>query len=86
MGKLKIYDLAKELGLTSKEVIEIAQKLDIDAKSHLSAVDAEQAKRIRENAKKKTNKKEEKNTTAEKAERNTSPVIIRREVITNDDV
>ena len=52
LGKLKIYDLAKELGLTSKEVIEIAQKLDIDAKSHLSAVDDEQAKRIRENAKK----------------------------------
>ena len=86
MGKLKIYDLAKELGLTSKEVIEIAQKLDIDAKSHLSAVDDEQAKRIRENAKKKTSKKEEKKATAEKAERNTSPVIIRREVIINDDV
>ena len=31
LGKIKIYDIAKELGLSSKEVLEIAQKLNIEA-------------------------------------------------------
>ena len=39
LGKIKLYDIAKELNLTSKEVLEIAKKLNIEAKSHLSAVD-----------------------------------------------
>ena len=30
MGKIKLYDVAKELNLTSKEVLEIAKKLNID--------------------------------------------------------
>ena len=29
LGKIKIYDIAKELDLTSKEVLEVAQKLKI---------------------------------------------------------
>ena len=59
LGKTKIYDIAKELGLTSKEVIEIAQKLNIEAKSHLSSLEDEEVKRIKENAgKEKTVKKE----------------------------
>lgn len=32
LGKIKLYDVAKELNLTSKEVLEIAKKLNIDAK------------------------------------------------------
>ena len=55
LGKIKIYDLAKELDLTSKEVIEIAQKLKIDAKSHLSSIEDDEAKRIKESAKNKNN-------------------------------
>ena len=39
LGKIKLYDIAKELNLTSKEVLELAKKLNIEAKSHLSAVD-----------------------------------------------
>ncbi len=80
LGKIKIYDIAKELDLTSKEVIEIAQKLKIEAKSHLSSVDENDAKRIKESVKGKTVKKEEK-----KADKNSSPVIIRREVIVTDE-
>ena len=80
LGKIKIYDIAKELDLTSKEVIEIAQKLKIEAKSHLSSVDENDAKRIKESVKGKTVKKEEK-----KADKNSSPVIIRREVIISDE-
>ena len=89
LGKIKIYDIAKELDLTSKEVMEIAQKLKIEAKSHLSSVDEEDAKRIKENAKNKGIKKEEKKVNTEKQEKkidkNSSPVIIRREVIIADE-
>ena len=86
MGKIKLYDIAKELNLTSKEVLEIAKKLNIEAKSHLSSVSEEDAKRIQENAIK-PKKTEEKKANQEKAktEKNDSPVIIRREVIVNDD-
>ena len=89
LGKIKIYDIAKELGLTSKEVIEIAQKLKIEAKSHLSSVDEEDARRIKESSKSKEMKKEEKKINTEKQEKkndkNSSPVIIRREVIISDE-
>ena len=46
MGKIKIHEIAKKLGLTSKEVVEMAQKLNIDVKSHMSGVEEEDAKRI----------------------------------------
>ena len=88
MGKIKLYDVAKELNLTSKEVLEIAKKLNIDAKSHLSSIDEADANKIKESVKNLTTKKPEKKMNQEKAkkeEKNDSPVIIRREVIINDE-
>ena len=84
MGKIKLYDIAKEMNISSKEVIGIAQKLKIEAKSHLSAVDEENANRIKEEIKKQTTKpikKEEKKS----SEKGDTPVIIRREVIIADE-
>ena len=46
LGKIKLYDIAKELNLTSKEVLEIAKKLNINAKSHLSSVEEDEAQKI----------------------------------------
>ena len=46
LGKIKIYEIAKKLNLTSKEVLEMAQKLNIDVKSHMSGVEEEEAKKI----------------------------------------
>ncbi len=87
LGKIKLYDIAKELNLTSKEVLEIAKKLNINVKSHLSSVEEDEAQKIKESIKKSQNKKEEKKSNVEKAkiEKNDTPVIIRREVIINDD-
>ena len=88
MGKIKLYDVAKELNLTSKEVLEIAKKLNIDAKSHLSSIDEADANKIKESVKNLTAKKPEKKMNQEKTkkeEKNDSPVIIRREVIINDE-
>ena len=79
MGKIKIYELAKELNLTSKEVIEKANKLGIEAKTHMSTVDETQAKKIKEQFVKKPAEK------PAKKEEKKAPVIIRREVIITED-
>ena len=47
LGKMKLYDLAKELNLTSKELLKIAGEMGIDAKSHLSSIDDEDVAKIR---------------------------------------
>ena len=39
MAKVKIYELAKELGVESKEVIEFLGKKNIEVKSHSSAIE-----------------------------------------------
>ena len=41
MGKIKIHEIAKELGVESKEIIASAQKLGIEVTSHLSRVEDE---------------------------------------------
>ena len=59
LGKIKIHEIAKKMGLTSKEVLEKAKSLNFDVKSHLSAVPDEEAKKLDEKLKKnnKVNKK-----------------------------
>ena len=69
MGKIKLYDVAKELNLTSKEVLEIAKKLNIEAKSHLSSIDEADANKIKESVKNLTAKKPEKKMNQEKAKK-----------------
>ena len=52
MGKIKIHEIAKKMGLTSKEVLEKAKSLNFDVKSHLSAVTDEEAKKLEEELRK----------------------------------
>ena len=66
LGKIKLYDIAKELNLTSKEVLEIAKKLNINVKSHLSSVEEDEAQKIKESIKNSKNKKEDKKPNVEK--------------------
>jgi translation initiation factor IF-2 len=47
MSKVRVHDLAKELGLSSKEAVEKLIALGIPVKSHSSTVDDEQAARLR---------------------------------------
>ena len=58
MGKIKIHEIAKKLGLPSKKVIEIANQLNIEVKSHMSGVSDEEAERIEKNAEVSGNQKE----------------------------
>ena len=95
MGKIKIYEIAKKLNLTSKEVLDVAQKLNIDVKSHLSGVKEDDAKKIEEHLSGNKPKKQEKQAKQEKGATNKgkaeskkeekAPVIIRREVIISEE-
>ncbi len=48
MSKVRVYELAKETGLSNKEVIDRLGELDVDAKSHSSSVSEGDALRFRE--------------------------------------
>lgn len=84
-NKIKIHELAKELKINSKELLEKAKSLGIDAKSHLSSISEEEANKI-ERAMGKMGKEKNNEVKSEKKKEMVSeqPVIIRREVIVND--
>ena len=88
MGKIKLYDLAKELNLTSKELLKIAGEMGIEVKSHLSSLEDEQVEKIKNKFSAKDNLiKKEKKTSPNKTsnEQKSTPVIIRREVIIEEE-
>ena len=91
MGKIKIHEIAKEMGLTSKEILERAQKLGMTVTSHLSSIEEDQAKKIRESFQNKSNNEENKTNKTGKVKeqkenkRDATPVIIRREVIVTEE-
>ena len=82
MSKIKIHEIAKNLGIASKEVIAKANEIGINVSSHLSSVEEELAEKITEALKNKNEKpKKEKTKETKKAD---APVIIRREVIIDE--
>ncbi len=51
-GKVRIYELSKELDLENKDILVICDRLDIAVKSHSSTIDDSQAEQIRSEAQK----------------------------------
>ena len=45
--KIRVYELARELGLTNKETVDLAVDLGIGVKSHSSSIEDAQADRVR---------------------------------------
>ena len=85
MAKIKIHEIAKNLNLSSKEVLDKAIELGMNVKTHLSGVEEEEAKRIEAAFAHKDNQKEKaKKEVKEKSK--DAPVIIRRQVIMNEPV
>ena len=89
MGKIKVHELAKELDLSSKEIIEKATALNIEIKSHLSSLEDSEVEKIKKSLQK-TEKKEKEakdteNKKQAKKEKKDEPVIIRREVIVSEE-
>ncbi|MEM8641865.1 MAG: translation initiation factor IF-2 [Cyanobacteria bacterium P01_G01_bin.54] len=50
-GKIRIYDLSKELNLENRDIINICEQLQIKVKSHSSTIKEEEAQQIRDRAK-----------------------------------
>ncbi|HSH34993.1 MAG TPA: translation initiation factor IF-2 [Schnuerera sp.] len=69
MIKIRVYELAKELGMTSKELIEKMEGLDLNVSSHMSSLESEEAEMLKELF------KEDKNTTNEKDWKSKEKVI-----------
>ncbi len=68
MGKIRVYNLAKELDLQSKELVDVLQDLDIDASSHMSTITDETANLIRDMYANNENEQNEQNDKMEVAE------------------
>ncbi|MBP8672783.1 MAG: translation initiation factor IF-2 N-terminal domain-containing protein, partial [Synergistales bacterium] len=48
MSKIRVYELAKMLGLSSKEVVNFLRELGVDVKTHMSSIDTETAQLVEE--------------------------------------
>ena len=97
MSKIKIHEIAKKIGVVSKDVIEKANEIGINVSSHLSSVEENEANKIIEafenkienkkvEEKSEKGKKQElnKEKTGKETKKTETPVIIRREVIINE--
>jgi translation initiation factor IF-2 len=49
MAKIRVYELARDLNVTNKELLEKMRNMDIDVKSHMSSLDDEAVTRIKMN-------------------------------------
>ena len=85
MGKIKLYELAKEMNVSSKDLLEKAKKLGIELKSHLSVVSDEDVKKLKEDNNETENKPKKSEKKHEEKTKKDNPVIIRREVIIQDE-
>lgn len=79
MAKIRVYELAKELNISSKELIEKLGDLDVSISSHMSSIEEEEADLIRDlfkESKEDTSPKkvEDKNMGVKKEENNEEPV------------
>ena len=46
-GKIRIYELSRDLSLDNKDVLDAASKLSISVKSHSSSISDDEAKKIK---------------------------------------
>lgn len=84
MGRMKVHELAKELNMTSKELMDKLIKLNYNVKSHLSTLEEDEVEKIKKQLKENnfnstSNGKNEKDI-SKKEKKPIAPVIIRREV------
>jgi translation initiation factor IF-2 len=89
-GKVRIYELSKELNLDNKELLAICDQLNIAVKSHSSTITESEAERIRSQAEKQavtnaTSRKEsgssQKQNLQQSGSRNRPPVANKQQII-----
>ena len=59
MSKMRVHELAKELGMDNKELMDILEKKNIEVKSHMSSLEENLVEEIKKEAGKKEQKKTE---------------------------
>lgn len=69
MGKVRVYELAKELGINSKRLIDVLHGLNVDVKNHMSTMDEDVAKKVMEMLTKGGLKKPQEEQEAEKTQK-----------------
>ena len=91
LGKMKLYELAKQMDIPSKELLENAKSIGIEIKSYLSSISDEDAQKLKKSvisknniSKKEEKQKKEKQPKKEETKKD-NPVIIRREVIIQEE-
>ena len=84
MKKIKVHELAKELNIASNDILDVAKKLKIDLKSHLSNMSEDEAKKIKDSLVNgaKNNKKVNMKNDSKKEDK---PFVVRRAVIMEED-
>ena len=60
MTKVRVHELAKELGMENKELVDLLQKKNVDVKNHMSTLEEDVASQIRKERAGQAEKKEEK--------------------------
>ena len=76
MGKVKVHEIAKKVGVSSKEAVDRAIELGLDVKNHLSTLEDNEAKKLEESFEK---------VKKDNTDKNSAPVIIRRQVIRSEE-
>lgn len=79
MGKMKVHELAKELNIPSKELVERLNNMGYSIKSHLSTLEEQETEEIRKKLSGKVNNETKKGQN-KKEKKPIAPVIIRREI------
>ena len=54
MTKMRVHELAKELGMDNKELMEMLEKKNVEVKTHMSSLEDNVVNDIRKNVKKGT--------------------------------
>ena len=73
MNKIRIYELAKELGIQSKELIAAAKELNINVNNHMSSLEDSEAAAIKKHLKKADNAEAPKPIQAQQPKKRTLP-------------
>lgn len=59
MGKKRVYELAKEMNIASKELVEKAHSLGIDVKNHMATLTSEEEAKLRQSKEKQVKQKQQ---------------------------
>lgn len=73
MTKIRIYELARELELSSKDIVETVKELGIDVKNHMSNLEGGQADLVRKRLSKNMDKTQPKQVAKAESTKKTSP-------------